>query len=708
MNQSTLKLLSQRLLPSLALALSMLFAAKAFAHGETPPSLKGMSIIPTPGLLDGRNPIVVDQSAAIELGKALFWDTQVGSDGIACASCHFHAGADARSRNQLSPGMLRKGARTRKTFAATASGAAGGANYTLRRSDFPLYQLADPEDAQSTVLFHTDDVVSSSGAFKARFHHSNGINGRDGCRPLTDTIFHVGGLNTRQVQTRQAPSVINAGFNFRNFWDGSANNIFNGVTQFGLRDKDARIWVLQNDGSVSQEAIRLENASLASLSVSPVLDTLEMSCRKRQFHDVGRKLIPRRPLAFQTVHPRDSVLGTLRHGSGRGLNTTYESLIKQSFAPRFWSAAGELSLPGDTRGARYTQMEANFSLFFGLALQLYQNTLVSDETPFDSPRLPGDPPRRPEAFNAQQQRGLEIFLDAHCFLCHGGPTLSNAAHPRIRFPNSRLSSPRLVNRRTISGAFSGPGVIFSLIDEGFFNTSVSPTSFDPGLGGTDPFGNPLSLSRQYLNQLVDGKPMPDPVVVNSCELDNPFFQDFLPGDLIDDPYITGTCGSRGFAAKIPKPTVSQAELQKFAQGRLITAVDGAFKTPSLRNVELTGPYMHNGSLLTLEQVVDFYFRGGNFNNRHHFATLVFPEGISDSDKAALIAFLKSLTDERVRWERAPFDHPEIRIPHGHNIQATNGNSQLARDQFLTVPAVGKNGRSKRMGPVMPYHTLLQP
>jgi len=42
------------------------------------------------------------------------------------------------------------------------------------------------------------------------------------------------------------------------------------------------------------------------------------------------------------------------------------------------------------------------------------------------------------------------------------------------------------------------------------------------------------------------------------------------------------------------------------------AVDGAFKTPGLRNVELTAPYFHNGGQLTLEQVVDFYNRGGDF------------------------------------------------------------------------------------------------
>ena len=50
--------------------------------------------------------IVKSQAALIALGKALFWDMQVGSDGIqSCATCHFNAGADVRSKNQISPGL---------------------------------------------------------------------------------------------------------------------------------------------------------------------------------------------------------------------------------------------------------------------------------------------------------------------------------------------------------------------------------------------------------------------------------------------------------------------------------------------------------------------------------------------------------------------------------------------------------------------------
>src|SRR5262245_57050940 len=62
-------------------------------------SLKTIAV-PKPSGLDR---YVRDQNTLIVLGKALFWDMQLGSDGrTACASCHFHAGADHRVQNQLS------------------------------------------------------------------------------------------------------------------------------------------------------------------------------------------------------------------------------------------------------------------------------------------------------------------------------------------------------------------------------------------------------------------------------------------------------------------------------------------------------------------------------------------------------------------------------------------------------------------------------
>lgn len=70
-----------------------------------------------------------------------------------------------------------------------------------------------------------------------------------------------------------------------------------------------------------------------------------------------------------------------------------------------------------------------------------------------------------------------------------------------------------------------------------------------------------------------------------------------------------------------------------------------YRTPSLRNVALTAPYMHDGSLGTLEAVVAFYNRGGgNDPNRD---PRIRPLGLSDRDQQALVAFLESLTAANV-------------------------------------------------------------
>jgi len=74
---------------------------------------------------------------------------------------------------------------------------------------------------------------------------------------------------------------------------------------------------------------------------------------------------------------------------------------------------------------------------------------------------------------------------------------------------------------------------------------------------------------------------------------------------------------------------------------------GAFKTPGLRNVSLTAPYMHDGSLPTLEAVVDFYDRGGNPNP--NLDPLMKPLHLTADEKSALVAFLKTLTEEK--WAR---------------------------------------------------------
>ena len=70
-----------------------------------------------------------------------------------------------------------------------------------------------------------------------------------------------------------------------------------------------------------------------------------------------------------------------------------------------------------------------------------------------------------------------------------------------------------------------------------------------------------------------------------------------------------------------------------------------FKTPILRNVALTGPYMHNGSLPPLGEVVDFYNRGG-FPNEG-VDPRIQPLGLSEQERADLVEFLESLTGDNV-------------------------------------------------------------
>src|SRR5207237_6564567 len=73
--------------------------------------------------------------AALVLGKAFFWDMQVGSDGQACGSCHFHAGADSRGKNQLNPG-LRRNPPDSAARLPVGGFSAFCPNYTLRPDDF--------------------------------------------------------------------------------------------------------------------------------------------------------------------------------------------------------------------------------------------------------------------------------------------------------------------------------------------------------------------------------------------------------------------------------------------------------------------------------------------------------------------------------------------------------------------------------------------
>lgn len=79
-----------------------------------------------------------------------------------------------------------------------------------------------------------------------------------------------------------------------------------------------------------------------------------------------------------------------------------------------------------------------------------------------------------------------------------------------------------------------------------------------------------------------------------------------------------------------------------------------FKVPSLRNVAMTAPYMHDGSLATLEDVIEHYNTGGK--SHPHKSPLIRPLHLTELEKADLRHFLESLTDEEF------INNPKFRIP----------------------------------------------
>ena len=518
--------------------------------GDSEFLLKGVEVPEPPDLAI----YVRDRQAAVALGKALFWDAQAGSDGkTACASCHFHAGADNRATNSVNPGY-------NGTFTA-------GPNLVSVAAEFPFHKLSNPDVNTSTVMADRDDVFGSQGVFLHSFIDV-GSTAFDACSEEADATFHVGGINVRRVTDRHTSTNINAVFNFRNFWDGRASENFNGANPGGQTDPNARIY--RNIGGVlTPVSVLIANSSAASQATGPALSGTEMSCDGRSWPKLGRKLLRLLPLDGQHVAADDSVLGPYYTSSndGRGLNTFYAVMISNAFQPDLWNSSDSTTIGGTS----YSQMEANFSLYWGLAIQMYQSALVSDDAPIDQ-YLSGNT----AALTEQQKQGLALFTgQARCSQCHRGPIFSAA---------------------TQKGGRS------------FVNVAVRPTAEDGG-----------------------------------------------------DVAVPG-------------------------QGR--------FKVPTLRNIELTGPYFHNGGQGTLRQVVDFYNRGGDFPDQFTDSQIR-PLGLSSTERDAIVAFLLSLTDERVRWKRAPFDHPELCVPNGqvgNSAQVSaDGSSIDAKDVVLCLPAIGRGG-----------------
>jgi cytochrome c peroxidase len=632
---------------------------------------------------------VANLDAAVRLGKALFWDMQAASDNkTACASCHFHGGGDSRIRNQLNPGAN-----------GTWDNAGMGPNTELWAGAFPFTSTGGD----------IDNIVGSQGVPKSNFQGIS-TTGAELTTSVLDPVYSVNGKNVRQVTGLNAPSVIDAVFNHRNFFNGRAQPEFNGVNPFGNRDLSARVYVVNSLGLPTTIDIHIPNASLASQAVGPILNTVEMSAAGRKFPDVGRKLLRLKPLGLQRLDPTDSVLGPLADPV-TGLNTTYTALIKAAFKPKWWNTTRTVTIGASS----YSMLEANFSMFWGLSIMMYEATLVSDDTPFDRyvkyRSITGGVPD-PSVFDslvldlqadypgltrANILNGLALFElppvpappingmnGVGCAACHAGANLTSASVARatvgvepgdadfkrlgfdLRMERMFLQLPPvpagtdqitldplnwLVTATNRSTGVSAPAPV-GVYDSGWYNIGVRPTADDPGLGGTDPFNKPLSWTRLFQTTYTD------PSFIK------------VPGSALG-------CGATTVVNSLGWPLLAGGLRKSEAND-----VAGTFKVPSLRNVELRGPYFHNGGKSTLGQVMEFYDEGGDFANPT-LAPLIRPLGLNAAQRRDLVAFMLSLTDDRVRWQRAPFDHPQLFVPDGADATGL--------DSMIELPAVGASG-----------------
>jgi cytochrome c peroxidase len=496
-----------------------------------------------------------------------------------------------------------------------------------------------------------------------------------------------------------------------------------------------------------------------------------MSAAGRNFRDIGTKLLALNPLsdtngplAGQLVDSNDSVLGKNSKSPKRGINISYPKMIQAAFQPIWWQSPFHICIAGDgsetlinptatpaqscpAGTSEYTQMQYNFSLFWGIAIQAYESTLRADQTPldkylaqqlvyqipanntsntfsfklktpvtpmtvsvqafnpafdasdqdvfafddgqgnitgagitfgginyatgqvqlfFDLPPVTGFPTQvfysvGTTPLSAGQLHGLVLFqTKAKCVVCHGGPELTDAAVSNV----SQRPMERMVMGDTSIRVY----------DDGFYHIGSRPASEDVGLGAGDGITGATLSDAEYAREQVCAGTITPPMIVGR------------PGD------------------GIPAAPLSCSDA---------IANYGDVKTPGLRNVALTAPYFHNGGQLTLEQVVEFYNRGGDFplssdeplcppsiNLVNCFMDPnVQPLLLTQQEKTDLVDFLRNgLLDSRTLNQSAPFDHPSLMVPNGHPVDASGiypladpNNPGKAKDQYMTIPQNGKFG-----------------
>lgn len=667
---------------------------------------------------------IKNDSAAIALGKALFWEMRVGSDDrTACATCHHHAGVDTRTRNTAFA--------YRAEDFVTNKDKKSLVNHEWTKADHVVNDKSKDSKDFGLIVGDSTLVIGSQGVRQRDFGGlDEKLNEKEGRVP-------DGSSNLRQVTKRNSPTVINAASLSRLFHDGRASETFNGYDVFGAdspyEDELGKYQV--RNGQIERVSIEIPRAAAASQAVGPPVNAVEMSYKGRTFEHLAKKLLGSHPLVNQEVSPSDSVLGKYRKSKPdksadnategatvTGLDTTYRELIQQAFHDSWWKAPDSHTekkdlLPGHKSIS--DMMVANFSMYFGLAIMAYEQTLVSDDSPFDR-AMRGDA----QAMSLKARKGLDQFIIHGCADCHLMPEFSGATLSAI-FGEGKEEvddfEAKPVIPRPLPKPLNPDGTAFveemlfkqpqprnRAYDNGFYNIGVTGLKYTLANGKPAAWDLGIGADFQVVTVLTD-LPL-DHIQANFDSMAETSKQG---SKTLKSKGSRGVMSPEATASKKQAPNVKSKFTVSKAR-RLFpnqsptkdgqSAVNGAFKTSSLRNISLTAPYMHNGAFLTLKEVIRFYRYGPRqFPNDpdakffHHPELEELRVSLSEDGKTKdevneadleLIAFLEALADERVKYHRAPFDHPSLILPNGNKegIQKTGKDNDL--DNEIMLPAVG--------------------
>lgn len=417
--------------------------------------------------------VIIDQAAAERLGRALFWDQQLGSGNgamMACASCHYQAGTDSNP-DRVAAGVQANG---------------------------------------------------HLGSLGVKFASFSSLDCDGGNCQAIDKCSATGGWLRTGVQS---PPVVESEY-LHSFWDGRANRTFNGVDMTG-QPVDG-LFERDTDGIIIATNIAFGDSSQASQAIPPTNSSVEMACDGRTIAEVGYKMLRVVPLALQSGSVATDVQATTY---GDLIAAAFDSRFigDEPIDDVLPIRTGDPLNPAP----QPTLTEQNFSMFFGLAIQAYEASLqyggrapTAEELvsmtnlDCDECHADGRSSAMPGANNPQNgfsNTGLELVF--------GSPGVTD---PSLTAANvGRFKTPHLMNL-ALTGPYFHTGTAESLNDvlDFYVNGGCGGLSTDPAFCN----GNAITeeteirppvdpLAEDIDNVLTMMREMLDPAV---CEGSGPY------------------------------------------------------------------------------------------------------------------------------------------------------------------------------------------